>query len=145
MFLTATNNGELKLENIIGGYIKGKPILSNNIPKNSKFICFDAYNPNNLQKPIKYNDIIMLRSQSFQALLIINFENNVNCSGQITSQDAIWKVINPSIPYIPDFVFKRKYINFNYITYINYLENNQNKDQLNSSINNKKKCTNLII
>jgi hypothetical protein len=140
MFLTATNNGEMKLDNIIGGYIKGKPILSNNIPKNSKFICYDAFNPNNLQKPIKYNDNIMLRSYSFQALLITTIDNNVSCNGQITTQEAIWKIINPRIPYVPDFVFKRKYQCFNTISYLNYLENNQYKDQLNtSSISNKKK------
>ena len=137
MFLTATNNGELKLENIIGGYIRGKQILATNIPKNSRFICFDAFNPNNLQKPIKYNDNIMLRSSSFQTLVIINFDNNVSCNGQITSQEAIWKVINPRIPYIPDFIFKRKFQSFNTISYINYLENNQYKDQLNSSIKKK--------
>jgi hypothetical protein len=140
MFLTATNNGELKLENIIGGYVKGKPILSTNIPKNSKFICFDALNPNNLQKPLKYNDSVMLRSYSFQSLLISTLDNNVSCNGQITTQEAIWKIINPRIPYIPDFVFKRRYQNFNSISYINYVENNLYKDQLNTSnLNIKKK------
>jgi hypothetical protein len=139
MFLTATNNGELKLDNIAGGYVRGKPILSNNIPKNSKFILFDAFNPNNAQKPIKYNDNIMLRSFSFQALLITTADNVVSCNGQITTQEAIWKVINPHMPYIPDFVFKRKFLSFNSISYINYIDNIQNKDQLNTSTSNKKK------
>lgn len=133
MFLTATNNGELKLEAISGGYVQGNPIQSNNIPKNSKFICFDAFNPNSTTKPIKYNDNLMLRSYSFQALLITTADNIVCCNGQISSQEAIWKVINPKIPYVPDFIFKRKFLGFNNISYINFLETSQNKDLLNTS------------
>lgn len=135
MFLTATNNGEIKLENIIGGYIRGKPILSNNIPKNSRFVIFDALNPNNSQKALKFNDTIMLRSQSFQALVITTSDNHISCNGQIATHEAHWKLINPRTPYIPDFVFKRRFQNFNCLSYINYVESLSNKDQLNTSFN----------
>jgi hypothetical protein len=143
MFLTATNNGELKLENITGGYVKGKPILSTNVPKNGRFQLIDAVNPYSQQKPVKFNDSIILRSNTFHTLLLLNYDALVSCSGQVSTPDAIWKVINPKIPYISDFVFKRKNLHFNNLSYTNFQENIQNKDLLNSSFSsNKKKSKN---
>ena len=130
MFLVATNNGELKLESL-----KGDMSLSSiNLPINSKFTIIDPYNQNNFSKPFLFNDEFLLRS-TFGGYLSLNLQNNDNnnfnydninqviTNNMIIVEDCIWKVIKTNVPYIPDWVFKRKYLNYNINSYLYTLEN----------------------
>ena len=145
MFLVATNNGELKLESL-----KGDMSLSSiNLPINSKFTIIDPYNQNNFSKPFLFNDEFLLRS-TFGGYLSLNLQNNDNnnfnydninqviTNNMIIVEDCIWKVIKTNVPYIPDWVFKRKYLNYNINSYLYTLENSfMNKSNKINLIGNK--------
>ena len=145
MFLVATNNGELKLESL-----KGDMSLSSiNLPINSKFTIIDPYNQNNFSKPFLFNDEFLLRS-TFGGYLSLNLQNNDNnnfnydninqviTNNMIIVEDCIWKVIKTNVPYIPDWVFKRKYLNYNINSYLYTLENSfMNKGNKINLIGNK--------
>ena len=132
MFLVATNNGELKLEKL-----KGDMSLSSmNLPINSKFTVIDPYNQANFSKPLLYNDEIVLRS-TFGGYLSLSSNSElsstnpdalyaVNSNGMIIIEDSIWKLIKTNVPYIPDWVHKRKYLNFNLNSYLYNLDQSLN-------------------
>lgn len=132
MFLVATNNGELKLEPL-----KGDMSLSSmNLPINSKFTVIDPYNQSNFSKPLLYNDEIVLRSNFGGYLCLsgnqdLNNTNSdsiyaVNSNGMIIIEDSIWKLIKTNVPYIPDWVYKRKYLNYNLNSYLFNLDQSLN-------------------
>ena len=125
-------------------------IISQNIPINAKFTILDAYNINNISNNVKYNDEIILRS-SFGVYLILSHDSNISATGHIISEESIWKLIKPNVPYIPEWNFKRKFLNNNCNSYIFNLDSNNrtndSKDLLlsaSSKFNNKKKTSKII-
>ena len=88
----------------------------------------DPYNQANFSKPLLYNDEIVLRSTFGGYLsLVSNTELSstnpdafyaVNSNGMIIVEDSIWKLIKTNVPYIPDWVHKRKFLNFNLNSYV---------------------------
>lgn len=142
MFLVATNNGELRLE----GLKESNTLSVKSLPINSKFTIIDPYNPSNFSKPLLYNDEVVLRS-TFGGYLVLSFNqenpdliNTVNSNGMMIIEESIWKLIKITVPFIPDWVYKRKYLNYNINSYLYNLEtslDNVNKGIVNMSKGNK--------
>jgi gamma-tubulin complex component 2 len=140
MCLVATNNGEVRLEALKGD----KTLNSYNLPQNSKFTLIDPFNNNNISKPLLFNDEIILRSTFGSYLILNSFDISMNSNGMIISEETIWKVIKTNTPFIPEWTTKRKYLNFNNISYLFNLEKSldskdskksQKNDLSNSNLN----------
>jgi gamma-tubulin complex component 2 len=130
MFLSVMNNGEVKLEPL-----KGDKLLNTiNLPPNSKFTIVDPYNQSNFSKPLLFNDEIVLRS-NFGSYLNCNNDSSLTCSAMIIGDEVIWKLIKIDIPYIPDWKNKRKYLNYNYVSYHFHLEKSYETPGSSSSTN----------
>ena len=117
MFISCTNNGEVRLESLRGD----KTLSALNLPVNSKFTIIDPFNQTNISKPLLYNDEIILRS-TFGTYLSFSQDFIVTNSALIISEETIWKIIKTDIPYLPDWLTKRKYLNYNYVSYQYNLE-----------------------
>jgi hypothetical protein len=117
MFVSCTNNGEVRLESLRGD----KTLSALNLPVNSKFTIIDPFNQTNISKPLIYNDEIILRS-TFGTYLSFGNDFIVTNTALIISEETIWKIIKTDIPYLPDWLTKRKYLNYNYISYQYNLE-----------------------
>jgi len=109
----SSSNGDLKLEKLKGD----GALISQNIPINAKFTILDGYNQSNISGKIKYNDDIILRS-SFGVYLIIGHDKVVSATGHIIAEESIWKIIKPYVPYISEWNFKRKFLNYNSNSFI---------------------------
>ena len=143
MCLVATNNGEVRLEALKGD----KTLNSYNFPQNSKFTLIDPFNNNNISKPLLFNDEIILRSTFGSYLILNSFDISMNSNGMIISEETIWKIIKTNIPFMPEWTSKRKYLNFNNISYLYNLEKNLDskdpkKSQKNDSNLNQSAITN---
>ena len=71
LFIVATNDGDLKLQQLNGD----KTLSSINLPHNSKFTILPPENKFPANKPLLYDDIIILRS-SFGGNLSLTTSNN---------------------------------------------------------------------
>jgi hypothetical protein len=117
MFISCTNNGEVRIESLRGD----KTLSAINLPVNSKFTIIDPFNQTNISKPLLYNDEIILRS-TFGTYLSFSSDLIVNNTALIISEESIWKIVKTDIPYLPDWLTKRRYLNYNYISYQYNLE-----------------------
>jgi hypothetical protein len=134
MFISCTNNGEVRIESLRGD----KTLSAVNLPVNSKFTIIDPFNQTNISKPLLYNDEIILRS-TFGTYLSFSNDLIVNNTALIISEETMWKIVKTDIPFIPDWVTKRKYLNYNYISYQYNLEKTFESTYANSSYLKKNK------
>jgi hypothetical protein len=114
MFITAMNNGEVRPE-----ALKGDKTLSYiNLPPNSKFTIVDPYNQNNIGKLLLFNDEIVLRS-TFGSYLNYNKDDaSLSSTAMMIADEVIWKMVKTDIPFLPDWLNRRKYLNYNYASYL---------------------------
>jgi hypothetical protein len=136
MFISCTNNGEVRLESLRGD----KTLSAINLPVNSKFTIIDPFNQTNISKPLLYNDEIILRS-TFGTYLSFSNDFAINNTALIISEETMWKVVKTDIPYIPDWLTKRKYLNYNNVSYQYNLEKSY-ENTYSSSILKKNKQVN---
>lgn len=137
LLISCTNNGEVRLEGLRGD----KSLSAINLPVNSKFTIIDPYNQTNISKPLLYNDEIILRS-TFGTYMSFSGDLLINNSALIISEETMWKVIKTDIPYLPDWLGKRKYLNYNYISHQYNIEKAYEKTYSNSSYLKKNKQQN---
>lgn len=149
MFIVATNDGQLRLEALKGD----QTLTSINLPNNSKFTLIDPLHQSNFSKPLLFNDKIVLRSNFGKYLSLSNENvpdkiNNVNSNGMIILDESIWKCVKTEVPYLPDWLSKRKYLNYNMNSYLYTLKksfNNIGTIKLESSQKNKRISSNSHI
>ena len=118
LFIVATNDGDLKLQRLNGD----QTLSSVNLPVNSKFTIIPPENKFPSNKPLFYDDIIILRS-SFGGNLSLTTSNNsqleyekggeirigniddihtgINSNSNVKIDECKWKVVKVDIPLIP--------------------------------------------
>ena len=156
LFIVATNDGDLKLQRLNGD----QTLSSVNLPVNSKFTIIPPENKFPSNKPLFYDDIIILRS-SFGGNLSLTTSNNsqleyekggeirigniddihtgINSNSNVKIDECKWKVVKVDIPLIPSWHKKRKYLNDNINSYLYYLDKSFYKSKnINNNINNSK-------
>ena len=166
IFIVATNDGNLKLQKLNGD----QTLTSVNIPHNAKFTILPPENKFPSNKPLFFDDIIILRS-SFGGNLALTMSNNskieyekggelkigniddentgINSNSNIKIEESKWKLVKTDVPMIPSWHKKRKYLNNNIDSFIYYLDknfykNNNNSNNNNISINNSREISNVI-
>lgn len=139
LFIIATNDGNLKIQQLNGD----QTLSSVNLPHNSKFTIVPPENKFPANKPLFYDDIIILRS-SFGGFLSLSTANNsrleydkggemrigdvddinidINSNSNSKLDENKWKIIKVDIPLIPTWHKKRKYLNDNINSYLYYLD-----------------------
>ena len=130
IFIVATNDGNLKLQKLNGD----QSLTSVNIPPNAKFIIVPPENKFPANKPLFFDDVIILRS-SFGGNLALTTSNNskiqydkggelkigeiddintgINSNSNVKIEECKWKVIKTDVPMIPSWHKKRKYLDDN--------------------------------
>ena len=162
LFIVATNDGNLKIQKLNGD----QTLTSVNLPHNSKFTIVPPENKFPANKPLFFDDIIILRS-SFGGNLALTTTNNsekeyekggdikigniddintgINSNSNIKIEECKWKLIKTDVPMIPSWHKKRKYLNNNINSYLYYLDKNFYKMKiLNNNINNSNNKEGLI-
>ena len=150
IFIVATNDGNLKLQKLNGD----QTLTSVNIPHNAKFTIVPPENKFPANKPLFFDDIIILRS-SFGGNLALTTTNNskneyekggelkigdidyentgINSNSNVKIEECKWKIIKTDVPLIPSWHKKRKYLDNNINSYIYYLDKNFYKNNPNNS------------
>ena len=153
IFIVATNDGDLKLQELAGD----KTLSSINLPHNSKFTIIPPENKFPSNKPLFYDDIIILRSSFGGNLSLITSNNSkinyekggemkighiddintgINSNSNLKIDESKWKIIKTDIPLIPTWHKKRKYLNDNINSYLYYLDKSYYKTKnINKNIN----------
>ena len=153
LFIVATNDGNLKLQKLTGD----QSLTSVNIPHNAKFNIVPPENKFPANKPLFFDDIIILRS-SFGGNLALTTSNNskiqyekggelkigniddentgINSNSNVKIEECKWKLIKTDVPLIPTWHKKRKFLDNNINSYIYYLDKNFYKMNLNNNNNN---------
>ena len=162
LFIIATNDGNLKIQQLNGD----QTLSSVNLPHNSKFTIVPPENKFPANKPLFYDDVIILRS-SFGGFLSLSTANNsrleydkggemrigdvddinidINSNSNSKLDENKWKIVKVDIPLIPTWHKKRKYLNDNINSYLYYLDKNfYNTKNINNinDINNKESFMN---
>ena len=154
LFIVATNDGDLKLQRLNGD----QTLSSINLPLNSKFTIIAPENKFPANKPLFFDDIIILRS-SFGGNLSLTTTNNskieyekggemrigniddintgINSNSNLKIDECKWKVVKVDIPLIPSWHKKRKYLNDNINSYLYYLDKSFYKTKNLNDISNK--------
>ena len=154
LFIVATNDGDLKLQRLNGD----QTLSSINLPLNSKFTIIPPENKFPANKPLFYDDIIILRS-SFGGNLSLTTSNNskikyekggemrigniddvntgINSNSNLKMDECKWKVVKVDIPLIPSWHKKRKYLNDNMNAYLYYLDKSFYKTKNINDLNSK--------
>ena len=108
-YLTFKADGSLKVEKN-ERYDDG----TNSIARLTKWTLVDAVNPNNRGEVSHLNDCAF-KSPFGNYLQVL--ETDVLCAnGLELKEDCTFKVVKSKIPHLPDWVYKRPYLNFNSIT-----------------------------
>ena len=151
LFIAATNEGDLKLQTLEGD----QTLSSVNLPLNAKFTIVAPESKFPINKPVFFDDIVILRS-SFGGNLSLTMSNNsqiqyerggemkiggiddinidIKSNSNMKIEECKWKIIKVDIPNIPSWNKKRKYLNDNINTYLYYLDNSFYKSKnLNNS------------
>ena len=162
LFIVATNDGNLKIQKLNGD----QTLTSVNLPHNSKFTIVPPENKFPANKPLFFDDIIILRS-SFGGNLALTTTNNsekeyekggdikigniddintgINSNSNIKIEECKWKLIKTDVPMIPSWHKKRKYLNNNINSSLYYLDKNFYKMKIsNNNINNSNNKEGLI-
>ena len=154
LFMISSNDGDLKLQMLEGD----KTLTSVNLPVNSKFTILDPETKFPSNKPLFFDDIIILRS-SFGGNLALTMTNNsqlqyerggemkigsvddihteVNSNSNVKIDECKWKVVKVDIPFIPSWNKKRKYLNYNINSYLYHLDKNYCKNKNRNYSNSK--------
>ena len=120
IFIVATNDGNLKLQKLNGD----QTLTSVNIPHNAKFTILPPENKFPSNKPLFFDDIIILRS-SFGGNLALTMSNNskieyekggelkigniddentgINSNSNIKIEESKWKLVKTDVPMIEQF------------------------------------------
>ena len=139
LFIIATNDGNLKIQQLNGD----QTLSSVNLPPTSKFTIVPPENKFPANKPLFYDDIIILRT-SFGGFISLSTANNsrleydkggemrigdvddinidINSNSNSKLDENKWKIIKVDIPLIPTWHKKRKYLNDNINSYLYYLD-----------------------
>ena len=139
LFIAATNEGDLKLQTLEGD----QTLSSVNLPLNAKFTIVAPESKFPINKPVFFDDIVILRS-SFGGNLSLTMSNNsqiqyerggemkiggiddintdIKSNSNMKIEECKWKIIKVDIPNIPSWNKKRKYLNDNLNTYLYYLD-----------------------
>ena len=161
LFIVATNDGDLKLQKLNGD----QTLSSINLPLNSKFTIIPPENKFPANKPLFFDDIIILRS-SFGGNLSLTTSNNskieyekggemkigniddintgINSNSNLKIDECKWKIVKVDIPLIPSWHKKRKYLNDNINSYLYYLDKSFYKTKNINDMNNNKENISLI-
>ena len=160
IFIVATNDGNLKLQKLNGD----QTLTSVNIPHNAKFTLIPPENKFPANKPLFFDDVIILRS-SFGGNLALTTSNNskieyekggelkigdiddqntgINSNSNVKIEECKWKVVKTDVPMIPSWHKKRKYLDDNINSYIYYLDKNYYKNNPNN-INNAREISTIV-
>ena len=152
LFIIATNDGNLKIQQLNGD----QTLSSVNLPHNSKFTIVPPENKFPANKPLFYDDVIILRS-SFGGFLSLSTANNsrleydkggemrigdvddinidINSNSNSKLDENKWKIVKVDIPLIPTWHKKRKYLNDNINSYLYYLDKSFYKTKNINNIN----------
>ena len=152
LFIIATNDGNLKIQALNGD----QTLSSVNLPHNSKFTIIPPENKFPANKPLFFDDVIILRS-SFGGFLSLSTANNsrleydkggemrigdvddinieINSNSNSKLDENKWKIIKVDVPLIPTWHKKRKYLNDNINSYLYYLDKSFYKSKNVNNIN----------
>ena len=152
LFIIATNDGNLKIQQLNGD----QTLSSVNLPHNSKFTIVPPDNKFPANKPLFYDDVIILRS-SFGGFVSLSTANNsrleydkggemrigdvddinidINSNSNSKLDENKWKIVKVDIPLIPTWHKKRKYLNDNINSYLYYLDKSFYKTKNINNIN----------
>jgi len=153
LFIAATNEGDLKLQTLEGD----QTLSSVNLPLNAKFTIVAPESKYPINKPVFFDDIVILRS-SFGGNLSLTMSNNsqiqyerggemkiggiddinteIKSNSNMKIEECKWKIIKVDIPNIPSWNKKRKYLNDNINTYLYYLDKSFYKSKNLNNYNN---------
>jgi len=153
LFIAATNEGDLKLQTLEGD----QTLSSVNLPLNAKFTIVAPESKYPINKPVFFDDIVILRS-SFGGNLSLIMSNNsqiqyerggemkiggiddinteIKSNSNMKIEECKWKIIKVDIPNIPSWNKKRKYLNDNINTYLYYLDKSFYKSKNLNNYNN---------
>ena len=166
LFIVATNDGDLKIQRLEGD----QTLSSVNLPINSKFTILPPENNFPSNKPILFDDIIILRS-AFGGFLGLTTTNNsilqyqkdgqikigkiddintgINSNSNVKIDECKWQIVKVDVPYIPSWNKKRKFLNHNIDSYFYHLQKSffPSKNPINNddfNISNSKRISNKI-
>ena len=161
LFIVATNDGDLKLQKLNGD----QTLISTNLPLNSKFTIIPPEGKFPANKPLFFDDVVILRS-SFGGNLSLTTSNNskieyekggemkigniddintgINSNSNLKIDECKWKIVKVDIPLIPSWHKKRKYLNDNINSYLYYLDKSFYKTKNINDMNNTKENISLI-
>ena len=153
LFIAPTNEGDLKLQTLEGD----QTLSSVNLPLNAKFTIVAPESKFPINKPVFFDDIVILRS-SFGGNLSLTMSNNsqiqyerggemkiggiddintdLKSNSNMKIEECKWKIIKVDIPNIPSWNKKRKYLNDNINTYLYYLDKSFYKSKNLNNYNN---------
>ena len=158
LFIVSTNDGNLKIQKLNGD----QSLTSVNIPHNGKFIIVPPENKFPANKPLFFDDVIILRS-TFGGNLALTTSNNskieyekggelkigniddentgINSNSNVKIEECKWKLIKTDVPLIPTWHKKRKFLDNNINSYIYYLDKNFYKMNINNANNSREIST----
>lgn len=105
-YLTFNASGELRVEKN-PNYESG----NNNIAKLAQWTIIDANNPTN-RGPVTQFDDIVLRIP-FGSYLMVEENLLMSANGQAINEETTFKLVKANIPFLPDWLMKRPYLNHN--------------------------------
>ena len=105
-YLTFNASGELRVEKN-PNYENG----NNNIAKLAQWTIIDANNPTN-RGPVTQFDDIVLRIP-FGSYLMVEENLLMSANGQAINEETTFKLVKANIPFLPDWLMKRPYLNHN--------------------------------
>lgn len=119
-FLTFKANGELRVEKN-QRYDDG----TNSIARLTKWTIHDVRNVKNYDKVTQLNDVCF--KSPFGHFLQVQKNLLLCANGQDVAEDCTFKIVRSTTPHLPDWVYKRPYLNHNNITnqYQPFIESHQ--------------------
>jgi hypothetical protein len=108
-FLTFKSDGQLKVEKN-QRYEDG----SNSIARLTKWTIHDVKNITNRERVTPLNDICL--KSPFGQYLQVQQNFILSANGQDLDEDCTFKIVKSTVPHLPDWLYKRPFLNHNNIT-----------------------------
>ena len=109
-FLSFNSNGELKVEKNVS-----YDVYHTTIAKLTKWNIYDAKNFKNTNIVTPFDDIVL--KSPFGEFFQVQQNDVIGANGKEANENCIFKIVKAGIPFLPDWLFKRPYLNHNNITY----------------------------
>ena len=113
LFLSFTAKNEVKIDRNLG-YDQ----FDSSIAKLTKWIIIDAKNPKSTNVVTPFDDVILKQSFGLYLQVTNTTDFAIGTGGGMEATDfSTFRVVKSTIPYLPDWLFKRPHLNHNIITH----------------------------